>query len=149
MATRRAIRGVLGNLLGTYTSRYSDYDGYWLFGLLVADLDELRIDLLQPPASGPGTPSDIAVRWAAAKFEDQLLKSGLARPQVREAWLVLRKLAGSVMGEVNGNPCIGHRVAFSASVIMDNGRHYERECGVFVASHNPSVEQRRAVTASS
>ena len=51
MAKRRAIRGVLGNFLGTFTSRYSDYDGYWLFGFLVADLKDLRIDLLLSLAS--------------------------------------------------------------------------------------------------
>ncbi len=34
MATRRAINGVLGNFLGTYVSRYSDYDSYWLFGFI-------------------------------------------------------------------------------------------------------------------
>jgi hypothetical protein len=32
MVTPRAIRGMLRNFLGTYTSQYSDYKGYWLFG---------------------------------------------------------------------------------------------------------------------
>jgi hypothetical protein len=46
MKPRRIIKGVLHNFLGTYTSRYSDYDGYWLFGMLVRDVEELSIDLL-------------------------------------------------------------------------------------------------------
>jgi len=29
---------VLKNFLGTYTSRYSDFQGYWLFGFLVPGL---------------------------------------------------------------------------------------------------------------
>ena len=41
MATRRVIKSVLSNFLGTYVSRYSEYDGYLLFGFLVADFDEL------------------------------------------------------------------------------------------------------------
>ena len=45
---RRIIKGVLHNFIGTYTSRYSDYDGYWLFGMVVRDVAELRIDLLYP-----------------------------------------------------------------------------------------------------
>ena len=35
MPTRRVIKSVLHNFLGTYTSRYSDYNGYWLFGFMV------------------------------------------------------------------------------------------------------------------
>src|SRR5262249_55253236 len=79
MATRKAIRGVLGTSPGTYTSRYSDSDGYWLFGFLVADLGELRIDLLAPPASDSEGPLGVAVRSAAAKFADQMQKAGLVR----------------------------------------------------------------------
>ena len=56
MASRRVIKGVLGNFLGTYVSRYSDYDGYWLFGFLVGDLGELRINLLGQSVSDPDTP---------------------------------------------------------------------------------------------
>ncbi len=147
MATRRAIRGVLGNFLGTYMSRYSDFGGYWLFGFLVGGLTELRIDLLARPFGEPGTPLDLAVRSAVAKFEDQMQKAGLTRPQVREAWLVLRKLPESVEGSVNGHPSKGHRLLFSAGTIMDNGRRYEREQGVFVAPHNAQVELRRAAIA--
>src|SRR5688572_18734716 len=114
MATRRAIRGVLGNFLGTYTSRYSDYGGYWLFGFLVADLGELRIDLLAPPPGESDAPLGVAARSAAAKFADQLRHAGLARSQVREAWLTIRKLPGPAVGAVNGVPCGGHNVRFSA-----------------------------------
>ena len=36
MPTRNALKGVLAGFLGTYTSRNSDYRGYWLLGFLVA-----------------------------------------------------------------------------------------------------------------
>jgi hypothetical protein len=144
MATRRAIRGVLANFLGTYMSRYSDFDGYWLFGFLIGGPAELRIDLLAPPVGVPGTPLDTAVRSAAVKFEDQMQKAGLTRPQIRDAWLVLRKLPGSVAGSVNGHPCIGHRLLFSAGAVTDDGRRYGREQDVFVAPHNAEVELRSA-----
>ena len=75
--TRRAILGVLGNFLGTYTSRYSDYEGYWLFGFLVTDIGELRIDLLAPSAGESDAPLGVAVRSAAAQFADQVQKAGL------------------------------------------------------------------------
>ena len=49
MATADVIKSVLRNFLETFASRYTDYDGYWLFGFLVEhDLNELGI---QPPKS--------------------------------------------------------------------------------------------------
>ena len=46
MASRSVIKSVLWNFLGTYMSRYSDYDGYWLFGFLIEDMGELEINIL-------------------------------------------------------------------------------------------------------
>src|SRR4051794_17775759 len=100
MATRKVIRGVLSNFLSTYVSRYSDYDGYWLFGFLVSDLGELRIDLLVPIVGDPDTPLGAAIRSAAAKFADQAGKAGLTRSQVRDAWLAILRLPGPVGGSV-------------------------------------------------
>lgn len=144
MVTRRAIRGVLGNFLGTYTSRYSECNGYWLFGFIVADLGDLRIELLTPTGDASDAPLEAAVRSAAAKFVDQMQKAGLVRPQVRDAWLTIRKLPGPAKGSINGVPCAGHNVSFSAGAVMDGGRRYERENVVFVAPHNPRVELRSA-----
>src|SRR4029077_7714090 len=111
MATRRAIRGVLGNLLGTYTSRYSDYDGYWLFGFLVADLVELRIDLLATAVDDSHMPTGVAAQLAVERFDDQMRKAGLKRSQVREACVTIRRLPGMAEGSVNRHSCTGYRVS--------------------------------------
>jgi hypothetical protein len=34
---KRIINGVLDNFLGTFTSRYSNYSGYWVFGMMVEE----------------------------------------------------------------------------------------------------------------
>ena len=81
MATRRVIKCVLGNFLGTYTSRYSDFGGYWLFGFLVADLAELQINLLGQDVSDPASPSGVAISSAVAKFDEQREKS--QRPRAK------------------------------------------------------------------
>jgi hypothetical protein len=52
MASTRALRGVVGNLLAAYVSRYSSYQGYWVFGFLVQELDLLEFDLLGTPQRG-------------------------------------------------------------------------------------------------
>jgi len=142
MATRRAIRGVLGNFLGTYTSRYSDYNGYWLFGFLIDDLGDLRIDLLQTSAVESTNPLGVAIRSAVVKFADQLQKARLVGSQITEAWLIIQKLPGVVKGSINGVSCVGDNVNFSVEAVMDGGRKYERKQVVFVASHNATVELR-------
>jgi hypothetical protein len=142
MATRRVIKGVLGNFLGTYVSRYSDYNGYLLFGYLVADLGELRINLLGQRATELDTPTNAAALSAAAKFDAQRQKAGLASSQVREAWLTIRRLAGLEQGSVNGHSCSGFNVSFSAEATMDDGKHYEKKRMVFIAPHDPQVESR-------
>jgi hypothetical protein len=42
----------LRNLLGTLTSRYSDFDGYWVLGMIVADLSAPTVDLLSDSNDG-------------------------------------------------------------------------------------------------
>ena len=75
MATRRAFKGVLRNFLATYTSRYSDYDGYWVFGLIEGHLDGLQIDLRGSTEALQGMPQlSEAVRIARQKFAEQLGK---------------------------------------------------------------------------
>ncbi len=76
MMRRRTINGVLHNFLGTYTSRYSDYDGYWLFGLLVGEVGELKIDLLSPTV-GTTTSAPVAavIELAVRKFREQMEKA--------------------------------------------------------------------------
>jgi hypothetical protein len=66
MTSRRVILGVLHNFLGTFTSRYSDFDGYWVFGFLVESMDAVRIDLLADVESANSTPSGF-IRWLAVQ----------------------------------------------------------------------------------
>lgn len=142
MARSKAICGVLANFLGTYASRYSSYDGFWLFGFLVRDLTEIRIDLLAPPPSEAGSPVGTAVRFAVVKFEDQMRKAGVIHAQVREASLVIRMLPDVVEGTINGVRCVGCNVSLLAHALTQSGRQHERERILFVAPHNPQVEHR-------
>ena len=46
MVSERAMKSVLHNFLETYTSRYSDYDGFWVFGFIVETMLPANIDLM-------------------------------------------------------------------------------------------------------
>jgi hypothetical protein len=103
MATRKVIKGVLGNFLGTYISRYSDYNGYWLFAFLVGDFEALRINLLGQCVDDPSSPEGLAITSAVAKFEDQRRKANLAKFQIHEALLTIRQSPELVSGQANGH----------------------------------------------
>jgi len=143
MTNRRVIWGVLHNFLGTFTSRYSDFDGYWVFGLLVESMDTVRMDLLGEVAeSADSTPSDFTRRLAALKFSEQLARAGVLREWFREAHLDMSKSPEGTRGFVNGRIATGYTVRFQAYAVTDHGRAYERTASIFVAPHDPRIELR-------
>jgi len=144
MATRRALTSVLSTFLGTYVSRYSDYDGYWLFGFLVDGTEELRIDLLDETAFAVDSPAGLARRSATTKFAEQCKKAGIVRSQLNEATLTITRLPGKTRGPVNGRPTDGYQLQFVAVAVTDLGRRFARDRTVFVAPHDPAVELRSA-----
>ncbi len=76
MANRRVIKSCSSrrNFLGTYTtSRYTDYEGYWLpFGLLPGDIGQLTFDLLAQGGNSDVSPLTAAEQWATMRFADQV-----------------------------------------------------------------------------
>jgi hypothetical protein len=142
MPTRRVIRGVLGTFLGSFTSRYSDYHGYWLFGFLVADLTSWGIDLLNPNVDEEDTPKGRARFLAVRTFAKQVTHAGLDPSRVREAWLAIRRSPEWFEGQVNGHTCRVFYVSFSVEAVMDDGRRYEQERNLVIAPHNPAVEMQ-------
>ncbi|MGC1189657.1 MAG: hypothetical protein WA861_03665 [Candidatus Binatus sp.] len=140
---------MLRNFLGTLTSRYSDWHGYWLFGFVVNDLERLDHDLLIPVAGSPDeTPLAHLRTLATIKFLEQLSKAQLDPIRIREAILVIERLPGRV--EVQYNPYTdpyttsGYHVRFMVRAITDLGRAYEYEQIVAVAPHDPAHEFQSA-----
>ena len=142
MPSRRVLKGVLTNFLGTYMSRYSDHQGYWLFGFLVAKLESEEFGLLDQNRGGSIEPMDVARVVAARQFAEQVAKSGLDFARVRDARLLIERLPGAVVGTVNGHPCSGFKVRFRATAISDTDRRFESEKIVWVAPHDECVERR-------
>jgi hypothetical protein len=142
MATRRIIKSVLRNFLGTLTSRYSEWHGYWLFGFVVNDLERLDHDLLIPVAGSPDeTPLAHIRSLATMKFLEQLSKARLDPIHIREATLILERLAGRVeVQEGNRYTSSGYRVRFMVSATTDLGKVYECEEIVAVAPHDRAHE---------
>src|SRR4051794_32559527 len=126
MTRRRAIKGVLGNFLETFTSRYSDYDGYWLFGFLVNEMEQLTINLLQSnTCAGASIPMAFAFKLAPLKFKEQMEKAGLEISCLKEACLVIKKPPQHGRGVVNGRFCDGYYFSFLAKAGYQAGKTYE------------------------
>ncbi len=143
MVCRRKLTSVLHNFLGTYTSRYSEYNGYWLFGMLIGQTESLDFDLLHAEDNNAETPLVAnAKRLAVEKFADQVGKAGLPISYLRKAWLHIFWLPDVIQGVVNGQVCAGHDVRFMATAVSDVGKTYEWTTSVFVSPHNSLVEHQ-------
>jgi hypothetical protein len=140
--TRRALQSVIHNFVETFTSRYSEFDRYWLFGYLVQEHLHLQLSLLiRPPATGQfDPPNTIAQRLAFESFWDQVNKAGVKFEHIREAGVTIEAMPGVVEGTVNDRPCEGRQLLVSAIAVTDLGRVYQARKMFFVAPHNPQLE---------
>ena len=145
MPRRRCIKGILCGFLGHFASRYSDYEGYWLFGLLITDHAETTIDLLGSTAASAGAgPLAAASRLAKVAFREQVAELGLEISRVREAHVGLVRSSTTARGHVNGRMTDGYDLTLIATAVSDLGTAYQSTTSIFVAPHNPEVEQRSA-----
>jgi|SRR5665213_1721611 len=145
MPRRSALKGVLHNFLETYTSRYSDYKGYWLFGQVVDALDRIEFDLMSQCLKPENELIDFAANLAAAKFADQMRSSRLRMSCVKEARLTIARLPGAAEDQISFHLRPGHRVSFAIRAVSDLDKIYECEKRVFVAPHDPARETQRAM----
>jgi hypothetical protein len=129
MPSRKMLKSVIHGFLGTYVSRYSDFDGYLLFGFIVDSLSLLEIDLTESePALAVRTPHGELSRLARQKFKEQLSKVGLPISVVRNA--TLRICKGEPRWSYFGR---GFDVSFSIRVETDLGRVYEDGVREYIA----------------
>ena len=142
MPRRTEIKGVLGNFLSKFASRYSDYDGYWLFGLLVNENEEISIDLLLPFHSNTTSIVSVTQRIASSTFQNQIVKAQLPLSVIHNATLNIVKTDRVVKCCNHGmwRDCFGLRLC--VRVRTDLGRKFKREKFVFAAAHNPAFETR-------
>lgn len=142
MPSSRVLRGVMGNVLGSYLSRNSTFDGYWLFGFLVPELEELEVDLLAPVASGD-SPTAQAAKLAQSVFREQLAKAGYPLADITRAMLGLSKNEPMQVAHEDrlGD---GWRVVAQLSIATAAGHTVSAERSVGVCPHDPRVETRSA-----
>ncbi|HYE21602.1 MAG TPA: hypothetical protein VEA69_24365 [Tepidisphaeraceae bacterium] len=136
MANRRVIAAVAHNVLATLVSRYSDYQGYWLFGFLVGELDRLELDLLDgTPRDGDSAAAAFARELAARRFDEQVAKARVDRSWVREGRVTFESVPGAIERLVGLHMRVGSDVRVRIRVVTDRGRGHEFARQVYVARH--------------
>lgn len=143
MKLRRQICGVLQGFLGTFTSRYSDYGGYWLFGQLARVTPSLRIDLMseaEPVAAAPVLAA--AGRLARERFWGQLEKRHLPRELIAAGSVVIERKR-TAQGPVTSLATTWHDVLVCIEVISDLGKTYWAQVVISVRPHDPAWESQR------
>jgi hypothetical protein len=152
MRLRGILKSVLAGFLGTYTSRYSEFEGYWLFGFLLDAPPQLKVDLLEDCSKPAGEPAmRVAVELARTKFAEQLEKAHVPRAQVRTALLSIERPDTAVVRQVGyeGSSAAlvarirrGYDLHLRVEVVTENGLLVVAESTVFAASHDPAHEFR-------
>jgi hypothetical protein len=136
----RRLRGALAGFLGTYVSRYTAHDGYWLFGFLV-DGPLLEVDLLEN-APTDASPRGTAIRFARLRFGEQLRKGRVDPASLERAVLSIEPTA--TVGRSRGGSGYEGRGLRVTVTALQSGRWVARETMVFAAPHDPSREWRSA-----
>ncbi len=146
MPSRKLLKSVVRGFVGTYVSRYSDFDGYLLFGFVIDTIRDVTVDLTRPVR--PQLAEDALDEWqrlAAFKFQEQLSKVGLPISVLQEATLSIRRTTarrGAVV--LRGVPVMvdGFDVDFSVRAVTDLGRVYDTSVREFIAPQNPNLFAR-------
>jgi hypothetical protein len=143
MPRRRSLQGVLGSFLETVTSRHSDYDGYWIFGLLVDDLrEDVALDLLRAGDEESGSKPLLAFfQIARERFRQQMVKGGLPLSYAREARLRVAKSPAQTHVMV-GPFLAAYEMTLTALAISDLGARFEKTRAIHVARHDPDLARR-------
>jgi hypothetical protein len=146
--SRGRARGAVAGFLAAYVSRYTDHDGYWLFGYLAAAEEIVKVDLLDERPRDTG-PTGSAARIARARFLEHLAKARVDVSEVQTASLEITPLSVSARVRVGrGDVVDGRGLRVSVRIVLESGARVAREVTVFAAPHDPTRELRSTRRAS-
>lgn len=141
----RALKSVLHNFLGSFTSRYTDYNGYSFWGFVLPYLDFYEIDLLKRNKNYTENIllnefSDLANRI----FLDQLGKHRIETYEILKAKLIFTIVDSSQTIDVNGYLTNASTIKVYAEAQTGLYRIYDKTMYITVAKHNPEIEFKSA-----
>lgn len=145
MVGRKHLRTVAGGLLGTFTSRNNDIDGYWGLGVLrlyaeQRDVETLEIDLLSNVSAEPtGSPLRICERSYRSWFCSALSHRLISPKELSSAYIRIRFSTfdefPNIIRSTRGEPyvCV-------VSITSEHGTEYSISRVGVCAGHDPRKE---------
>jgi len=143
----KRLKGVVRGFLGKYSSRYTAYRGYWLFGFLADGRVPLEIDLLGGVGAGwtfDDSPAEAARLRAVDAFRDQCGKLYIPDKAVADARLSITVAPDVIDGLAGGSRRSGRLMTLAVTVVADTGRTFAGAHTMFVAPHDPVFESASA-----
>ena len=143
MKVRRRITGALAGFLHTYISRYTDMNGYWLWGQLVLETSAIELQILPEDAPLPVLPiSRHATILARKKILEQLDNHHIPRHFVKEAKLRIEKKIDESYGWIEHQRVKGNLVVLTIDAVSDLEKKYSCYARMFVSPHDPAIERQ-------
>jgi len=133
------LQAAIDHFLDRYVSRFSEFNGYWLFGFLVRDNLNLEIDLLDEGNTGGRSPAGVARSIAVHEFQQLIART--PPHHVSQARLTIKTSDQSVEQLAGGALRRGHEMTFEVDVTTDEGTTHHATCARFVAPHDPALEK--------
>ena len=147
MAGRKQLKRIVGGLLGTFTSRNNDINGYWGLGVLRLyakrrRVDAFEIDLLSQVSDEPaGSPLLVTEQYYRSWFSSALSNRQVNPAQLSSARIRLRFATfdefPDVVRSTRGEPYV-----CSVSIINLRGIEYSTSKVGVCAAHNPWIDLR-------
>jgi hypothetical protein len=132
------MKGALHNFLGTLASRYTAFNGYWLFGFLPSN-ETLRIDLLKATEiETRARPESVLTQIAVMRFAEQCAMARVDRSIIRKATLAVTFLPTPRTQRYSER--LGRDVSLEAWVVLAQGARFQDRWKIFVAPHDPLLE---------
>ena len=155
MARRRQLKGVAAGVLGHFVSRNNDIDGYWVLGLLYAELlagqnTGVRIELLAPPQSELGELGLTLAERFRRFLTQQLEGKKLHLSQLRSAAIDVSFKLSATDARWTARPSARHEGGwgepFHCQVLLtdDLGKRYAASHRGWCGVHAPSRALRSA-----
>lgn len=153
MPRHKRLAGVVNSFLGSFVSRYSSHQGYWLMGWFVLEDRDWTFELIphQLPSQCNTQVSAAAYNCAHETLCDLLVKHDLGPEIVSWAKLEIQlALEGQPIADTRGLQAERsqlrlpeqRRVAVKLKLVSKRGRVYQNCINVFAAAHNPQHELR-------
>jgi hypothetical protein len=144
MSSRKILKTAMFGFLGTLTSRYSNYRGYWIYGLLKKELNGLEIDLLAEHVSSAISPIDFFQNFARMKMRDQIIKNNCNISWVKNATLTCSVIGPEYKRYFEEGERSGQDYEIKCNWLTDIGVRKNASVKIFVSQHDPQKERRNS-----